>query len=440
MQPVHIARIIDDRPISRLQWIAVGLCMLALFADGVDQAVIGVIAPALRQQFGLTLAQMTPLFVLPQIGFFVGSLVIGPLADRFGRRTLTIFACALMGVFMLAGALPMPLDAFLFCRFMSGVGMGAVYPTVLALITEYTPRRRRAGMLMLSMLAPAFGTIAGNYASAGALATWGWHSIFVITGVGTLLLTVLVTLVLPESLQFALARKGREAQARRLLRRLVHHEADTLEVVGDPPTKASLMPLKQLFSSQLRGITLLIGGGFFLIVVLNGALYTWQSPLLADAGFSPAQIPTILSAQTVGAIFGGVLIAAIGDKADKFLCVAVAAFASGLIGAATGVAMQGFVPIIVVNLLSAFAIGVALTCSVALSALLFPTAARSSGISWTMGVGRLGGIAGPLIVGMAVAAAPEPRALFPWIVLLGIPPAVAMLILRRVPARAGADG
>jgi MFS transporter, AAHS family, 4-hydroxybenzoate transporter len=432
MTAVHVSNFIDERPMAGLQWLAFGLCMMALFVDGVDQAVVGVIAPALMKEFDLTLAEMTPLFMLPQLGFFAGSLIIGPLADRFGRRPLTIFACAVMGIFTLAGALPAPFEMFLVFRFLAGVGMGAVFPTSLALITEFTPARWRGGAIMISMIAPAFGTIAGNYMSAGALMTWGWHSIFIITGVGTLALTLLLLALLPESLQFLLSQGGREERAKRLFRRLAPKQAADVELVGDPIPKTSALPQKQLFSPELRWITILLGVGYFLTLVLNRSLYTWQSPLLAEAGFSTAQIPTILSAQTAGAILGGLLIALIGNKVDKFIFVAAAVLGAGLIGAATGIAMNGFNAIVIVNFLSAFAIGAAMTCTVALSALLFPTSARSSGISWTMAVGRLGGIASPLIVGAAVAATSDPRTLYPWVFLFGIPPAIAMLILRRL--------
>jgi AAHS family 4-hydroxybenzoate transporter-like MFS transporter len=89
---INIVEVIDREPIRAFQIRVFVLCSLVQLLDGFDAQAIAFVAPAVSRQFGLTIASFGPIFGAGTLGMTIGALVLPPLADRFGRRRLTISA------------------------------------------------------------------------------------------------------------------------------------------------------------------------------------------------------------------------------------------------------------------------------------------------------------------------------------------------------------
>ena len=96
---VNVSRLIDDGPLTRFQIGTIICCSLVSALDGIDTQSIGVAAPFIAEELGVKLAHFGPIFSSALVGATVGAASFGPLADRFGRKTLLIVAVLLIGGF-----------------------------------------------------------------------------------------------------------------------------------------------------------------------------------------------------------------------------------------------------------------------------------------------------------------------------------------------------
>ncbi|MGV8474384.1 MFS transporter, partial [Pseudomonas aeruginosa] len=148
---------LDARPVSRYQWLLLLLLALLLVTDGYDAQVLGYVVPTLAQEWGLDKAAFGPVFSANLFGLTVGSLLVTPLADRFGiRRVLlccVLIYASLTVLMVFAGSL----ESLMLARFVCGIGMGGAMPSAMALMAEYSPPRLRTLMVTLAACGFSFG-------------------------------------------------------------------------------------------------------------------------------------------------------------------------------------------------------------------------------------------------------------------------------------------
>jgi MFS transporter, AAHS family, 4-hydroxybenzoate transporter len=146
---VDIQGFINSRPVSRYQIMVIVLCFLVVAADGFDTAAVGYIAPALRAQWGVTPAQLAPLFGAGLFGLMAGAFIFGPLADKVGRRAILVLTTAAFGVASVLSATATSIEALTIWRFVTGIGLGGAMPSAITLTSEYCPERNRSLLVML---------------------------------------------------------------------------------------------------------------------------------------------------------------------------------------------------------------------------------------------------------------------------------------------------
>jgi MFS transporter, AAHS family, 4-hydroxybenzoate transporter len=219
---IEISDLVDNRPIDRWLIGLTVLCALVLAFDDYDTQAIGYVAPALIQEFNTTKASLGPIFSAGLFGLLLGSLICGRAADRFGRRLVIIVATSWFAI--CAGATPFApsRDHLFVLRLLTGLGLGGALPNAVALVGEYTPKRRRATMITITFCGFSIGAAIG-----GALASWivpylGWRAVFYIGGAGPLLLLPVLWLKLPEFLRILVIRKSCETRIAAILSRMGH--------------------------------------------------------------------------------------------------------------------------------------------------------------------------------------------------------------------------
>src|SRR3979411_165962 len=208
---VDVAGFIDQQRVGGFQLKLLLTCAAVLFLDGFDTTAIGYVAPSLAKEWGLTKGALGPVFSAGLFGLMIGALTLGPLADRIGRKKIIILSTLAFGLGTLATAFIQDVNTLLAIRFLTGLGLGGAMPNTVAMTSEFSPRRRRATMVMIMFCGFSVGAALGGFLAAGLIPQFGWRSVFVVGGVAPLVLVPILALRLPESVRF-LALTGRAHQ------------------------------------------------------------------------------------------------------------------------------------------------------------------------------------------------------------------------------------
>ena len=191
---------LDARPVSRYQWLILLLLALLLVTDGYDAQVLGYVVPALAQDWGLEKSAFGPVFSANLLGLTLGSLLVTPLADRFGVRRILLACVLIYASLTVLMVFANSLTTLMAARFICGIGMGGAMPSAMALMSEYSPPRLRTLMVTLAACGFSFGGAAGGFVAAGFIDSFGWQAVFLAGGVTPLLLFPFLVWLLPESL------------------------------------------------------------------------------------------------------------------------------------------------------------------------------------------------------------------------------------------------
>src|ERR1700680_3648063 len=175
------------------------ICFLTAMVDGFDTLILAFIAPLVGEAFGLSPVEIGKLFAINFVGAVIGGLGFGPLADRFGRRTMLLVSLALAGVFTFLCSVAGSPQGLMTLRFFAGLGLGGVIPMIIALTTESMPPPLRTASVTWMFLGIPLGAVLGGAIVAATL-SYGWQAIFVGGGVAAALLLPAVVFGLPESL------------------------------------------------------------------------------------------------------------------------------------------------------------------------------------------------------------------------------------------------
>jgi len=400
---IDVADFIDRQPVGGFQLKLLLICAAVLFLDGFDTQAIGYVAPALAREWGLTKGALGPVFSAGLFGLMIGALLLGPLADRIGRKRIIILSTLAFGICALATAFVHDVNALLAIRFLTGLGLGGVMPNAVAMTSEFNPRRRRATMVMIMFCGFSVGAALGGLLAAALIPHFGWRSVFVVGGVAPLLLVPVLALRLPESVRF-LALTGRADEEVAGLLRSISPMAvfapATRFVVQEPELPG--IPVVHLFRDGRTPVTLLLWVVFFMSLLNLYFLSNWLPTVLNDLGASVSASAAIGSMLQVGGVVGTF---ALGSIIDRFsfralaLVYFIAVFAVGAIGQ--------FGHSIVLVTIAIFAAGFCIVggqiAANALAATFYPTSVRASGVGWALGIGRVGSIIGPLVGGVLLS-------------------------------------
>ena len=400
---VTVAQLVDDARLGPLHWRVLLLCTLVLMLDGYDLAAMGFAIPALSRDLGIPAASFGFALSASFVGVAIGSLVAGPLGDRYGRRAAILASFTLVGAATLATTTASTLHEFEIWRFVTGLGMGGVVPNAVALVSEYMPLRRRSFLVVAAFSSAAFGSFAGSLMSARLLTHFGWQIVFAVGGIGPLAITTLAYFRLPESLHFLVnhARLHQAAKLASQLRPGVQVSESALVAHARP---LSRVPVAELFVGMRRRATLLLWVLFIGTQALVFFMGSWLATLLTQIGMPMGRALVALSFFHLGSLLVGLFVAWQSDRRspEKMLAVTYLVAACSLALLAAGGAHSAAVYVLCFT--AGGGIVGASFCLGALASSYYPPSIRAMGLGWGLSVGRIGSVTSPLLGGLALGA------------------------------------
>jgi predicted MFS family arabinose efflux permease len=322
-------------------------------------------------------------------------------------------------------------------RFISGVGAGAMLASQATLSAEYSPEKYRAFSVAAVTSGYALGAMMTSVIAAFIMPEYGWRGMFWFGGGLTLSMVVVAWLFIPESLKYLFERRPSNALERvnkilRKLRKDVLSELPDVTAGGDRNRASFVATLLKLLKKEHRVVTLTLWSTFFLCFATLYFLLSWIPKLMDDAGFEVA-----VGRQAFFLFnFGGVLgIYVLGILSTRFKITNII-FALLFLSAIAMVVFAAAPTERVLMLSLIFAIGLlqqgGFTGLYSAAAKAYPTEIRTTGIGWSIGLGRLGAVLGPAAAGYSIAAGLDMSANF---YIFAVPMAIGGLVAYRLHIR-----
>ncbi|TLZ28765.1 MAG: MFS transporter [Gammaproteobacteria bacterium] len=390
--------IIDDRPMALGQWVAV-LVTLGLNAmDGFDVLSISFASPGIARDWGIDKATLGWVLSMELLGMALGSLLLGGVADKVGRRPTILGCLAAMAIGMFGAGHAQGVAGLLVWRLLTGLGIGGTLAAINAAAAEVSNRRWRNFAMALMVIGYPLGGIVGGMFVQRLLATATWHEVFLYGAWATSGFLPIVWLLVPESVAF-LDRRRPPGALERINRILVRFGHPPVSVLSEASPGAERRSIADLFKPGLLTTTVLITFVYFAHITSFYFIIKWVPKIVVDMGFEPRAAAGVLVWANVGGAVGGAIFGLIATRLGlKALTLCVLLATSVMIvwfghGSADLATLKTTLAITGLFTNSAIA-GLYL-----LFAQVFPTHVRATGTGFAIGVGRGGAVLAPVAAG-----------------------------------------
>jgi benzoate transport len=395
--------IIAKSPMSVMQIAIVAITIGLNALDGFDVASISYASPGIAKEWGIERGALGIVLSMEVFGMALGSIFLGGLADKIGRRRTVLGCVTVMAVGMFMATTVRGLVDLSIWRVVTGLGIGGMLAAINAVAAEFSNTRRRDFSVSLMSIGYPVGAVTGGLLAARLLVTQSWRSVFYLGASATTILIPLVFFFVPESVHWLTQKQipGALDQINKTLRRLGHAAVGALPSL---PPQARKQSVADIFKPGLLQITVLVTFAYFFHIVTFYFILKWVPKIVADFGFPASSAANILVWTNVGGAIGG---AVIGILTLRFGLKGLTIGA--LILSTAAVALFGRTPhdltlLSVVCAFGGFFTNGAIVGLYALFAKAFPTHVRASGTGFAIGMGRGGSVLAPIIAGFLFQA------------------------------------
>jgi AAHS family 3-hydroxyphenylpropionic acid transporter len=356
------------------------LCLVVALTEGFDIQAIGLAAPQLKAAFSISDSLMGLVLSSSTIGLFFGSFIGGRYSDQYGRRPMLIFALITFSIFTLGAAFSSNVNEVLMARFVAGIGFGAAMPNLIALMSENAPPDKKTVYVSAIFSGIALGGGIASAAMAFSNQLHDWRNLFILGGLVPLLCVPLLWRWLPESKAF-----------------LANQAAMALN-------KEKLPSVLVLFEARRIVTTLLLWVCFFVTLLMAYLLVNWLPSLVKTLGFTSQQAAIGAIFFNIGGAIGGVLGGMVIDRGYRRIGFIVMYAGSAAMAYLVGSGASSFEMVVLAEFLfGLFALG-AQYGLYGISPNFYRTEILGTGVGTAIGIGRLGAVAGPIIMGMLMTS------------------------------------
>jgi MFS transporter, AAHS family, vanillate permease len=419
--------IIAKSPMSALQVLIVGITIALNALDGFDVLSISFASPGIAAEWKITRAALGFVLSMELIGMAFGSIFLGSLADRIGRRP-TVLGCLVVmatGMIMVTtrngvlGGLVTPVFAPLatlagysiderladlsMWRIVTGLGIGGMLAAINAVVAEFSNTRRRDLNVAIMSIGYPVGAALGGFITSTGLELSEWRSVFYFGAAVTVVMMPIVYFLMPESVHW-LARKqpvGALERINRTMKRLGHQTIEALPAVSAETRKLST---REIFRPGLLAVTVLATMAYFFHITTFYYIVKWVPKIVVDMGFAPSSAGYVLSWLNVGGATGGTVLGLLSMRYSvKHLTISVMLL-STIAVTLFGRSPADLTRLTLICMVAGFCTNASITGMYAIFAKAFPTHVRASGTGFAVGVGRGGSVLAPIIAGFLFAA------------------------------------
>jgi AAHS family 4-hydroxybenzoate transporter-like MFS transporter len=421
---IDVNEVIERQKLGPFQIGLAGVLLFAMFVDGFEAQAPGFAAPEIIRDFGVPRAAMGLVFGAGNLGLMLGAVLLGILGDRVGRKRTIVVGCAVLALFSFLTIYATDIATLRSLRIGSGIGVGGVLPSVIALGTEYSPKKYQATVIWFLLIGYQAGASSGALVSTFLIPEHGWQAMFLLGAILPVAAAAVVLAWLPESARFLSLDDAARTRVLRLLKRIEP------KLVADGNTRLIAQEQRKsgfrfahLFADGRGTFTILLWAVYVANLMALQFLLTWLPTVLEGPSVPRSLAATATVLVPAGGIVGGLILGRLLDRGS----IRPIAIAFGL-GVPMVAAIGSSADSTLLLMLATFGAGCAViggqTNLHSIAGRFYPTFIRSNGIGWANGAGRVGSILGPVLGGMLIGLDLPNSQLF---LFAAIPPACAAI-------------
>ncbi|MFJ3890925.1 MFS transporter [Streptomyces rubrogriseus] len=436
---MSIVEQVKSAPMSRAQIQAVVLCLGMNLLDGFDLLATSFVGPAISREWGLSPSQLGVLLSSGLAGMAFGALFLAPLADRVGRRRLTLGGLAMGALGMLAASVSQDFGQLLAARLVTGAAVGVMAASLPVLASEYANNKRRGLVVALITTGYGLGAVIAGITTSLLLGPFGWRAVFLFGGIATAVLFALGLRFLPESMDYLVSRRPKGALARlnRILLSIGHPQVDEL-------------PEQETGSSRGVAVDALFRGGNALRTVLVWVAFTtamtvfyfassWTPTLLLEAGMSSQQGLSGGVLFSLGGVVGVISLGLLLSRVESHRLTAAYFLVSAVALVLFSVTLGSLGAALVVAVFVGFLLNGSVSGLNVIIPTLYPAQARATALGIAVAVSRLGAVLAPLLAGFLLESGWAPESMFRIFAVPALVGAAATIFLLRGAQAASVD-
>ena len=433
MRSIVAPDVVSASKFNRFHLVVFLWCFYAIAFDGYDIAMYGVGLPWMMEEWNLSPLQAGAVGSYSLFGMMFGAMVLAPIADRFGRKKVLIICMLLFSIFTLGAGIAPNITSFTVMRFIAAIGMGALMPNLISMMTEYSPLKSRAMVVAAMYCGYSLGGVMASLTGMFIIPiTEDWRVLYYIGAFPLITLPFFIK-QFPESLSYYMSRKNTGKMAE-ILNQVSpegnYKETDHFEF--HPVEKGvKKSPIAKLFTNNRAFSTIAIWAAVFCTLMMAYGLNTWLPKMMQQMGFS---ITSSLSfnlvlclGQIAGSLIGGYFAGKVGHR--KVLVIMF------FLGAVTFIALSMTSSVVVYILL--ICLGGA--CTVGAMNLAnpyiteyYPRDIRSTGMGYSQAIGRIGSILAPTLIALLLATGIDPKLAFATFAVPSIIAAIGYILVKKI--------
>jgi benzoate transport len=385
-------------PMTRAQWRVVGITVCLCALDGFDVLAISFASPGIAHEWRINRAALGVVLSMELLGMGVGSILLGGIADRIGRR-FTVLGCLVVMTFgmTMATSAHSVLDLSLW-RVITGLGIGGMLASLNAIASEFASTRRRDLCVSLMSIGYPLGAIIGGSIAAMLLARSEWRTVFEFGAVVSGLMLPIVYWWVPESVVWLSQRQPPRA-LERVNVSLARLGYPTVQSLPPPMARSTQLWRGGIFRPALIATTLLVTLAYSLHVTTFYFILKWIPKIVVDMGFTASTAAGVLVWANVGGALGGATLGLLTQRVDLKALTICWLLASTAMVALFGHSHADLAQLSLVCALAGFCTNGGIVGLYAILARAYPTDARASGTGFAIGIGRSGAVLAPITAG-----------------------------------------
>jgi benzoate transport len=389
---------LSSEPMGALQVLAVAITVGLTALDGFDVLSISFASPGIATEWGIDRAALGIVLSMELMGMAFGSVLLGGVADKIGRRPTMLGCLVLMtiGMFMVTTVKQIPeLQVW---RLMTGLGIGGLLATSNAVAAEFSSLRRRNLSVSLMAIGYPVGAVLGGLIVKELLRGHDWRSVFYFGAAITAVFIPLVFFVVPESVPW-LAQKQPQGALKRINRAMVRMGHAAIAAMPAISAEAKKRSVRDIFAPELIATTLLSAMAYFFHIITFYFLLKWIPKIVVDMHFTPSEGAGVVIWANVGGALGGAVFGLLSQRVGlKPLTISVMLLSAVMV-VLFGRTAPNLTELSLLCAAAGFCTNAAIVGLYAIFAQVFPTHVRATGTGFAIGVGRGGSVLAPITAG-----------------------------------------